>query len=103
MLIRSWNLFHGRTFPPGRRLCLREMVELATADRPDVLCLQEVPLWALPKLEEWSGMGAHWAVAKRGLVPRALAAAREGALRARAELTWEAAAQAHLELYRELA
>jgi glycosyltransferase involved in cell wall biosynthesis len=35
--------------------------------------------------------------------PDALAAAREGALRAREELTWEASARAHLELYRELA
>jgi glycosyltransferase involved in cell wall biosynthesis len=34
--------------------------------------------------------------------PDALAAARAGALRAREELTWEAAAQAHLEIYREL-
>lgn len=33
----------------------------------------------------------------------ALAAARAGARRAREELTWERAAQAHLELYRELA
>ena len=32
----------------------------------------------------------------------ALAAARAGALRAREELTWEASARAHLELYREL-
>jgi glycosyltransferase involved in cell wall biosynthesis len=32
----------------------------------------------------------------------ALAAARAGAERARAELTWDAAARAHLELYREL-
>ena len=32
----------------------------------------------------------------------ALADARAGALRAREQLTWEAAAQAHLELYREL-
>jgi glycogen(starch) synthase len=32
----------------------------------------------------------------------ALAAARTGAERARAELTWDAAALAHLELYREL-
>ena len=32
----------------------------------------------------------------------ALAAARAGASRARAELTWDAAAHAHLELYREL-
>jgi len=34
--------------------------------------------------------------------PAALARAREGAERARAELTWDAAAAAHLELYREL-
>ena len=34
--------------------------------------------------------------------PDALAAARAGALRAREELTWEASARAHLELYREL-
>lgn len=33
----------------------------------------------------------------------ALAAARAGALRARTELTWDASAQAHLALYRELA
>ncbi len=32
----------------------------------------------------------------------ALSAAREGALRARGELTWDASAQQHLELYREL-
>jgi glycosyltransferase involved in cell wall biosynthesis len=34
--------------------------------------------------------------------PEALAAARKGAEDARAELTWAAAASAHLELYREL-
>jgi len=34
--------------------------------------------------------------------PAALAAAREGAQRARAELTWDAAAATHLVLYREL-
>ena len=34
---------------------------------------------------------------------QALAAAREGAERARSELTWDAAAARHLELYRELA
>jgi glycosyltransferase involved in cell wall biosynthesis len=33
----------------------------------------------------------------------ALEAAREGARRARAELTWDGAAAAHLALYRELA
>jgi len=43
--------------------------------------------------------------AVRGLLadPAALAAARAGAERARAELTWDAAAAKHLELYRELA
>jgi glycosyltransferase involved in cell wall biosynthesis len=34
--------------------------------------------------------------------PEALAAARRGAEAARAELTWEASAAAHLDLYREL-
>jgi glycosyltransferase involved in cell wall biosynthesis len=34
--------------------------------------------------------------------PTALAAAREGARRARADLTWEASAKAHLAVYREL-
>ena len=70
MLIRSWNVFHGNTSPRSRRLHLREMVELASADTPDVLCLQELPLWALPRLEEWSGLTAAWAVAKRAPLPR---------------------------------
>jgi endonuclease/exonuclease/phosphatase family metal-dependent hydrolase len=47
VVIRSWNLFHGNTVPPGRRAYLHEMVALATADAPDILCLQEVPAWAL--------------------------------------------------------
>jgi len=54
--VRTWNLFHGNTAPPGRRAYLREMVELVTADRPDVVCLQEVPAWALGRLGGWSGM-----------------------------------------------
>jgi endonuclease/exonuclease/phosphatase family metal-dependent hydrolase len=29
---------------------LERMIELATADQPDVLCLQEVPPWALERL-----------------------------------------------------
>ena len=36
------------------------------------------------------------------LDPQALQEAREGAERARSELTWDAAARAHLEVYREL-
>lgn len=47
MLVRTWNLFHGNTVPPQREAFLDEMLRLATADRPDVLCVQEVPAWAL--------------------------------------------------------
>jgi len=47
VLVRSWNLFHGNTVPPQPREFLDEMVRLATSDDPDVLCLQEVPAWAL--------------------------------------------------------
>lgn len=72
MLIRSWNVFHGNTSPRGRELRLREMIELATADRPDAVCLQELPLWSLGRLGDWSGMTAVSAVAKRTLVPRRL-------------------------------
>jgi glycosyltransferase involved in cell wall biosynthesis len=52
-----------------------------------------------------SGDVAAMAAAVRELLanPRALAAARDGARRAREELTWDRAAQAHLDLYRELA
>jgi endonuclease/exonuclease/phosphatase family metal-dependent hydrolase len=47
VLVRTWNLFFGNSFPPQRRAFLEEMIALATADRPDVLCAQEVPAWAL--------------------------------------------------------
>jgi endonuclease/exonuclease/phosphatase family metal-dependent hydrolase len=69
MLVRSWNLFHGNTDPPARRGYLREMIELASADRPDVLCLQELPVWALPRLRDWSGLRPFVAVARRPLLP----------------------------------
>jgi len=49
VLVRSWNVFHGNTVPPQRRAFLEEMVALAAADDPDVLCLQEVPAWALAR------------------------------------------------------
>ena len=58
MLIRSWNLFHGNAWPPRRESYLEAMVQLATADRPDVVLLQEVPAWALPRLGDWSSMVA---------------------------------------------
>jgi endonuclease/exonuclease/phosphatase family metal-dependent hydrolase len=68
VLVRTWNLFHGNTLPPQRRAFLREMVELATHDRPDVVCLQEVPVWAVEHLERWSGMRSFAAVARPPLL-----------------------------------
>ena len=71
LLVRTWNLFHGNAQPPERRAHLREMVELVTADAPEIVCLQELPVWALGHLEQWSGMTAVTAVARR---PRVLSA-----------------------------
>jgi endonuclease/exonuclease/phosphatase family metal-dependent hydrolase len=68
LLVRTWNVFHGNANPPERGDFLEEMVRLATADRPDVLCLQEVPVWALRRLEGWSGMRSFGAVAARPLL-----------------------------------
>lgn len=69
MLVRSWNLFHGNTKPVDRHSHLREMIRLAIEDRPDVLCLQEVPLWVLPQLARWSEMRARWVVTRKPLLP----------------------------------
>jgi endonuclease/exonuclease/phosphatase family metal-dependent hydrolase len=65
LLVRTWNVFHGNAVPPERRGFLEEMVRLVTADGPDVVCLQEVPVWALRHLADWSGMAALGAVAAR--------------------------------------
>jgi endonuclease/exonuclease/phosphatase family metal-dependent hydrolase len=64
LVVRTWNLFHGNASPPERRAYLREMVELVTSDGPDVVCLQEVPLWAVSRLGRWSGMAVTSAVAR---------------------------------------
>lgn len=69
LVVRTWNLFHGNTRPPQRRAFLEQMVRLATADAPDVLCLQELPVWSLRHLASWSGMTAFGAVAARPKVP----------------------------------
>jgi endonuclease/exonuclease/phosphatase family metal-dependent hydrolase len=69
VLVRTWNLFHGNTHPPQRREFLREMVRLVTGDAPDVVCLQELPVWALRHLERWSGMRHVAAVARRPRLP----------------------------------
>jgi len=71
LLVRTWNLFHGNAVPPERSAFLERAVRLVTEDRPDVLCLQEVPVSALPRLGEWSGMTAVGVVAAH---PRLLSA-----------------------------
>ncbi|HEY4346944.1 MAG TPA: endonuclease/exonuclease/phosphatase family protein [Gaiellaceae bacterium] len=65
MIVRTWNLFNGNTVPPQRRAYLRTMVEMITADKPDIVCLQEIPAWALSHVGAWSGMKAVTARAKR--------------------------------------
>lgn len=91
LVVRTWNLFHGNADPPERRGFLRQMIELVTGDGPDVVCLQEVPVWALAVLERWSGMHAVGAVARRPLLrvgARAVTALHHGLLRS--ALTGEA-------------
>ncbi|HEU4449661.1 MAG TPA: endonuclease/exonuclease/phosphatase family protein [Gaiellaceae bacterium] len=68
LLVRSWNLYHGRTHPESAELRLEQMVRLATADAPDLVALQEVPLWAVRRLGEWSGMSASWAMTMPALL-----------------------------------
>jgi endonuclease/exonuclease/phosphatase family metal-dependent hydrolase len=67
LLVRTWNVFHGRTVPDRGRLELERMVRLVCEGDPAVVALQEVPVWALPRLEGWSGMRVVWAVAMPAL------------------------------------
>lgn len=67
ILVRTWNLFHGRTVPESHQLELERMVRLVTEDRPALVGLQEVPVWALERLAEWSGMRAVPVVAMPAL------------------------------------
>ena len=64
LLVRTWNLYHGRTAPPSGRTHLERMVRLIVEGDPDVVALQEVPVWALDDLRRWSGMSALNAVAR---------------------------------------
>jgi endonuclease/exonuclease/phosphatase family metal-dependent hydrolase len=68
LVVLTWNLFHGNANPPERRAFLEPMVRLASADRPDVLCLQELPVWSLRLLDDWSGMTAVGDVAARPMI-----------------------------------
>ena len=65
LLIRSWNIFHGRAYPADSRLYVEEAIRLVAADGPGVVCLQEVPPWALGHLEEWSGLRGFGEIAAR--------------------------------------
>jgi endonuclease/exonuclease/phosphatase family metal-dependent hydrolase len=65
VLIRSWNVYHGRSYPPGRRGYVEAAVRLAVTGRPDVVCLQELPLWSVPRLAGWTGMQAFAARTRR--------------------------------------
>jgi endonuclease/exonuclease/phosphatase family metal-dependent hydrolase len=65
LLVRSWNIFHGRTWPETVTTDPEPAVRLICEGEPDVVCLQEVPVWALPYLEAWSGMAATSAVTMR--------------------------------------
>ena len=65
--MRTWNLFHGRTVPEGDSLHLEGMVRRISAGMPDVVCLQEVPVWALQRLGVWSGLAVFGSVAMRAL------------------------------------
>jgi endonuclease/exonuclease/phosphatase family metal-dependent hydrolase len=89
--VRCWNVFHGRTFPETRRPELERMIRLVTAGGPDLVCLQEVPVWAIERLEVWSGMKARAAVTVRSLLgPLAGRLQRLDARRVRSPLTGQA-------------
>ncbi len=68
-LIRTWNVFHGNADPPRRHGYLQAMLELASANRPDVLCLQELPVWSLLRIDDWAGMHAVRAITRPPLWP----------------------------------
>lgn len=68
------------------------MIDLVTADGPDVVALQEVPVWALGRLERWSGMAAGWAVTVPALLlgPLARLVTEVNAARLRSLVTGQA-------------
>jgi endonuclease/exonuclease/phosphatase family metal-dependent hydrolase len=68
LLVRTWNVFHGNASPPERHAFLEQMVRLAVADGPDIVCLQELPVWSLGHLEAWGEMQATADVTERPLL-----------------------------------
>jgi endonuclease/exonuclease/phosphatase family metal-dependent hydrolase len=90
LVVRSWNLFHGRTWPESRTTHLERMVRLV-AEGADVVALQEVPLWGLRRLAGWSGMAARSARAMPGLYgPFGRLAASHDPFRFRSQATGQA-------------
>ncbi len=85
-------------------LHLERMVRLATSDAPDVVALQEVPLWAVKRLDDWSGMQASWAMTMPArLGPLARRLTESDPVRFRSSLTGQANAllvNPHFELGR---
>jgi endonuclease/exonuclease/phosphatase family metal-dependent hydrolase len=45
------------------------MIELVCEDQPDVVCLQELPVWGIPRLADWSSMQVRAVVARSPRVP----------------------------------
>jgi endonuclease/exonuclease/phosphatase family metal-dependent hydrolase len=72
VLIRSWNLFHGRTVPSSRRRYFERMVRLACEDEPAIVVLQELGAGTLRRLPSWSGYSVIGDLAARPLLPRGL-------------------------------
>jgi endonuclease/exonuclease/phosphatase family metal-dependent hydrolase len=67
------------------------MIRLVTGDAPDIVALQEVPLWALHRLERWSGMTARAAKTMPALLgPLARLAASLDPIRFRSMATGQA-------------
>jgi endonuclease/exonuclease/phosphatase family metal-dependent hydrolase len=68
LLVRTWNLFHGNASPPERKAFLEEMIRLVVSDRPGLVCLQELPVWSLSHLDDWTEMTAVADVARRPML-----------------------------------
>ena len=64
LLVRSWNVFHGNAAPAAAQGLSSRDGRARDRRRPDVLCLQELPAWSLPRLDTWSGCTSDGAVAR---------------------------------------
>jgi endonuclease/exonuclease/phosphatase family metal-dependent hydrolase len=72
VLIRTWNLFHGRTVPRTRRRQFERMVRLVCERQPTIVVLQELAAGSLDRLAGWSGYAAYGDVAARPRLPSRL-------------------------------